>query len=415
MKPSEPTVISGLPSGPPLGSRLAQWVATLVIGLAAIRLVFAAITELIPEEAYYWLYSQHPAGGYFDHPPMVAWLAGAGTFLLGDTQLGVRLFTILLGAASAWLLYLFAREWTGPRPALVAVLTYALVPLFAGVAYIATPDQGLLFFWIAALLCYSRAVRRNGWGWWLGGGLAFGGALLSKYYGLMLGPSLLLFLLASPPRRAWLWRPHPWVSFLVALAVFSPAIIWNAQHEWASFLFQAGRTSGGESHALRDFAVFWGVQAIVLTPLVFVWLGVAVARGISAWKRHDEAWTFALSFSLPLFLVFAAASLKTEVHVNWTAPAFLSLLPCAAALFLPKWDDGGRGWKIAAVGTSAVCLVVFAVALAGLAWGTPRIYEFLDRGTAQGQVNEHLAGERNRRLFIWSLLSVEHWLQGTYA
>jgi asparagine synthase (glutamine-hydrolysing) len=47
--------------------------------------------------------------------------------------------------------------------------------------------------------------------------------------------------------------------------------------------------------------------------------------------------------------------------------------------------------------------------------GRPRIYEFLDRGTAQALVQEHLRGERNRRLFIWSLLSFEHWLQGAHA
>jgi asparagine synthase (glutamine-hydrolysing) len=47
--------------------------------------------------------------------------------------------------------------------------------------------------------------------------------------------------------------------------------------------------------------------------------------------------------------------------------------------------------------------------------GRPRIYEFLDAGTAQGLVNEHLQGEQNRRLFIWSLLNVEQWLAGIYA
>lgn len=47
--------------------------------------------------------------------------------------------------------------------------------------------------------------------------------------------------------------------------------------------------------------------------------------------------------------------------------------------------------------------------------GKPRIYEFLDAGTTQSLVNEHLQGEQNRRLFIWSLLNVEQWLAGTYA
>ncbi len=47
--------------------------------------------------------------------------------------------------------------------------------------------------------------------------------------------------------------------------------------------------------------------------------------------------------------------------------------------------------------------------------GAPRIYDYLDRATVRGLVDEHLAGQQNRRLFIWSLLSVEQWLAGTYA
>jgi asparagine synthase (glutamine-hydrolysing) len=42
--------------------------------------------------------------------------------------------------------------------------------------------------------------------------------------------------------------------------------------------------------------------------------------------------------------------------------------------------------------------------------GTPRIYDYLDRNTTQRLIDEHLAGQENRRLFIWSLLNVEHWL-----
>ena len=47
--------------------------------------------------------------------------------------------------------------------------------------------------------------------------------------------------------------------------------------------------------------------------------------------------------------------------------------------------------------------------------GTPMIYEYLDRGVTEALINEHLCGAQNRRLFIWSLLNVEHWLTGSYA
>jgi asparagine synthase (glutamine-hydrolysing) len=38
-----------------------------------------------------------------------------------------------------------------------------------------------------------------------------------------------------------------------------------------------------------------------------------------------------------------------------------------------------------------------------------RIYAYLDRGSVRSLINEHLEGRTNRRLLIWSLLSVEEW------
>ena len=41
--------------------------------------------------------------------------------------------------------------------------------------------------------------------------------------------------------------------------------------------------------------------------------------------------------------------------------------------------------------------------------GQPRIWEFLDRTSVLRLVDEHLAGQENRRLLIWSLLNLETW------
>ncbi len=43
--------------------------------------------------------------------------------------------------------------------------------------------------------------------------------------------------------------------------------------------------------------------------------------------------------------------------------------------------------------------------------GDARLFEFLDRGTVRGLLDEHFSGQRNRRLLIWSFLCFEHWLR----
>ena len=58
---------------------------------------------------------------------------------------------------------------------------------------------------------------------------------------LLLAPATLIFMLWDPQSRRW-WRQfEPYIAALLALAVFSPVIIWNAQHDWASFAFQTSR------------------------------------------------------------------------------------------------------------------------------------------------------------------------------
>ncbi|KAE9681474.1 glycosyl transferase, partial [Enterobacteriaceae bacterium TzEc077] len=77
-------------------ARIVRNTALVILALVGLRLVAAAFTPITFDEAYYWMWSQNLAGGYYDHPPMVAYVIRAGTMIAGDTELGVRLVSILL-------------------------------------------------------------------------------------------------------------------------------------------------------------------------------------------------------------------------------------------------------------------------------------------------------------------------------
>src|SRR6476646_8029625 len=76
-----------------------------ILALVALRLVAAAFTPITFDEAYYWMLSKHLAGGYYDHPPMVAFVIRLGTMIAGDTEFGVRLISILLALPMSWAVY----------------------------------------------------------------------------------------------------------------------------------------------------------------------------------------------------------------------------------------------------------------------------------------------------------------------
>src|ERR1700758_5646182 len=88
-----------------VGTRLVRNTCFVVLVLLVLRLLVAAWTPLTFDEAYYWAWSKHLAGGYYDHPPMVALLIRAGTMIAGDTELGVRLVSILLALPMSYAIY----------------------------------------------------------------------------------------------------------------------------------------------------------------------------------------------------------------------------------------------------------------------------------------------------------------------
>ena len=376
-----------------------------VLLLTIIRLLMAGKTELIPEESYYWTYSQHPALSYFDHPPMVAWMIALGTGLFGNTELGVRIATITLWPASAILLFLTGRVWFGVKIASLAVLLFCLCPVFVGVGFIVTPDSPLVFFWLLTLFAVTKALSSGKSVFWVLAGLGLGCAMLSKYTAVMLAASMFLFLLSSQNYRFWLLRYQAWLGLAIGIAVFSPVIIWNYQHQWASFLFQSTRTEVGNNDPLRvESGTFWLYQLWALTPLLFglfvYTLAPAIRRG---WIQREDSWNFSMSFALPLFLIFVLASFKTKGHINWTAPAYLSWTLASAAV-ISQVEDIWRtlrpsAWRFM-VGTAVIlCITANALVHTSLAWGVPQRFALKSAGGWQGLSREvnHARTELNQK------------------
>jgi dolichol-phosphate mannosyltransferase len=349
-----------------------NWSVTILVLLAlalALRIAAMAGMTLLPEEAYYWMYSQHPSLSYFDHPPMVAWLIWFGTQLFGNTEFGVRAGIALLMLASSGLIYIFSRMWFGRESALVSALLLVILPMYFGTGLMATMDSALVFFWLVCLLGTSVALLQNkSWGWYLAG-FGLGGAILSKYTGIFLGLGALLAVIGHQPWRKHLRSVHPYAATLLAFAMFSPVLIWNSQHDWASFRFQFMNRFSDRSANVTTVGWFALWQLVVLTPLLLPGVLWLYARALLNRRRlfTPRLW-MALSFSLPLLMVMAYKSLKDDIHANWTLPAFLSVFPAVAQLSLALWRSrrnrqGWFSWQRITLATAAVCLSLNVLAL----------------------------------------------------
>src|SRR5262249_6427541 len=129
---------------------LPSWPVCIALA-AGLRLVAALIIPVLPEESYHWLYAKHLDIGYYDHPPMVAWLIALGTAIFGDSALGIRFFPWLCSIGTAIAACQTARRLYGETAASWTALLLAVQPATFFASSFGFPDAGLLFFWSLAM------------------------------------------------------------------------------------------------------------------------------------------------------------------------------------------------------------------------------------------------------------------------
>ena len=358
---------------PAAGEARTRALAIGLIGYAfALRLVYSGSVELLPEETYYWNYARHLDIGYLDHPPLVAWLISLGTGVFGQSQFGVRVGALCCGVIASIFAYRLARNLFDDAAALAALLLAHTLPFFFLSGLLMTPDAGLTAAWAASLYYLERALLAGRATAWWGAGAALGLGMISKYSIGLLVPVIILFMLLDRQSRRWWTRWEPYAAAALALAIFSPVILWNAQHDWASFAFQTSRRlAEAPRFALHRLLA----SALVLITPIGV-LAVAAyftgARPASADAARRRLFT-AAAVLMPL-AVFALFSLRHDVKLDWTGAPWTAALPLMAAGMgvAGAGVAGVRAWLRQAWPPTLVCmLLLYGAGLHYLVLGLP--------------------------------------------
>jgi dolichol-phosphate mannosyltransferase len=370
---------------PPAGTRISPSVRWRLAGVAVavyallLRLVYMRTLNLIPEEAYYWNYAQHLDYGYLDHPPMVAWTIWLMTWLLGTSEFSVRAGALLCWCIGAGFVFKLAQNLYGKTAAFVSILLYSCLPVYFASGFLMMPDAPLTAAWAAALYYSERALLARQEKAWLGLGVSLGVGLLSKYSIVLLGLPILTFMILDPKSRAWFFKSWPYAAAALALALFAPVIIWNAQHDWASFAFQSTRRL--ESKYRFSLHALAGSILALITPIGAI-AAYTVLRPTGPWAAFkanalaDRRQLFIGLFTVFPLAVFAVFSLFHSVKFNWTGPLWLAVLPSIAhmvtdknaRLVFPKLQI-----QSAWAHTIAVVLVLFGAALQYMTVGLPGV------------------------------------------
>lgn len=348
----------------------------LLAGLMVLRLLAAGFAGLVPDESYYWLWAQHPAFGYYDHPPMVAWWIAAFSGL-SDTALFVRLPFVLSFAILSWLIYDTGKTLFSDTVARRALLWLNACLLLSIGSVVATPDPPSVLMWAFGLWAMAKLQASGKGYWWLVFGLFAGLGIEAKYTNFFLGLGVLAWFVLDKPARRWLLTPWPWLGSLIALAAMAPNLMWNAQHHWITFAKQFSRIEGAHVTAeyLPEFLIS---QILLINPLIFVF---AVVGALAWWKnRTDSNLTLLVALPLPLLAYMGVHVFHDRIQGNWPAPVFPGLVLLAAVAAEGGRFGLARKWAPpVGIGLSALVLILMALRPAlpqqsgttglGIGWG----------------------------------------------
>nr|WP_189454699.1 glycosyltransferase family 39 protein [Lysobacter bugurensis] len=322
------------------------WALVLVV-----KLGIASTLPLFVDEAFYWQEGQHLAPAYSDLPGLTAWLTRLGVELGGDRLLALRLPFLLIAAAVPVLVMRITSREFGSNVGWLAGVFALLLPLVGSLGLLALPDAPMA---VATLLCVdagARLLRRVDApaSLELAAGLALGA--LSHYRFIAVIAVGFVALAVLPAGRRALRDPRVWTALAIGASAWAPLVAWNLDNADAGLRFQLVDRHPWAFHA--DGLLFLAIQALFVTPLLFVALLHAGWRGWAA--KTPSSQYFALLGLLVVggFFVLGFFADTERVSFHWPLPGYLALLPLLPAA-LARWP---RVLRAATAGLAALGLL----------------------------------------------------------
>lgn len=290
------------------------------LGWFLINLIQSFSTELLDDEAYYWIYSNFLDWGYYDHPPVIAVLIKLG-YALFPNELGVRLLVVMMSTAT---IMMIDRLLDKKEDKLFYALTLSILFLQIG-GIIAVPDVPLMFFIALYFLILKSFLTNPNTVKSIVLGLVIALMLYSKYHGIL----IVFFTLVARPQLLTRW--HTWTAAGIAAILFLPHILWQLTNGMPSLNYHLF-----ERNAIGykpTFTIEFILGQILLAGPFIGWLVLFGAFR----KKSSDPFSKILSWTtIGIFTLFLIATFKGRAEANWTIPAYVGLIVLAHQWLLEK-------------------------------------------------------------------------------
>ena len=276
------------------------WTITLVIQ--------ARFSDLINDEAYYWMFSKNLDWGYFDHPPMIALLIKLG-FYVFKNEFGVRLFCIILNVFS---IYLIEKSINPSNRLLFYKIIISIVFLNIG-GFFAIPDTPMIFFSVLFFILFKKYIEKDSYLNAVFLSICIALLLYSKYHGILI--VLFTFLINISLFK----RKSLYLLILISVLLFLPHLIWQFKNSFPTLNYHFFERGTVEYSFLNTFNYLISILLIFGPFIGFI---LIYCLFIFTKKTIFEKTLFANIILILLF--FFIMTFKSRVESNWI---FILLFP----------------------------------------------------------------------------------------
>ncbi len=336
------------------------------------HLLLAPFFPLGVDDGHYALYGLMPDLSYFDHPPVTGWLM-ALFVEPGSSEMMVRLPSLLSILLTSILLYhitprLFpeSSKWSGT----VSVVLFNSAPLVQYLGWSMVPDMPLMPLTLLFLMAGWQVHKRGHIVDWCLLGLIAGLCGLTKYTSVLF-PVAFVIIMICYQRLSWLASAGPWLAAIIALATISPVIIWNYQHDWVSFAYQFGHSTG-KGWRLSQGLSIEVLQLLVYGPILFIGAIVATLAYLrkQTHRRFEHSLLLTMGWIVLLATLWAAGN--GDMMVHWSLTGWAVLTPIISVWLLNNWHKRNvrilswvsAGWSVFLILFISVMLTWMPLSLA---------------------------------------------------
>ncbi len=277
------------------------------------------------------------AWGYVDQPPLIPFLIHICRAVLGDSLRSIRFIPALASSLLVVQTAVLARELGGRRYAMFLSAVCAVVaPQYLSNGSLLGTNCLEPNLWMGCAYFAILAIKRNDPRYWLWFGVVAGLGMEEKYSIAVFGLGIVVGLLLTEQRRAFLDK-WIWLGGLAAFLIFLPNLLWNIHYGWPFVQLIHNIKADGRDVVLGPFQFFLQ-QLLLVNPLTLpIWLRGLLFLLFSARLKPYRAMGWCYLVCYTVFFVLHGKS-------YYLAPVYPMLLAAGAVVIeggIDGWAAGG--------------------------------------------------------------------------